>query len=159
MPDETYTFVDQRMARQALELAKPTIVALLATMAKRQDLHVVIGLIGVNGEGAILVQESFGDFGAWEHDYEPIAKGKFYLSARTGLPSRLVQADHPFLLGVESVVHGGSVVEDEVVVACSGVESYFDEAVAGVILAILKGLCHHELARQRALNIDFFHRR
>ena len=42
---------------------------------------------------------------------------------------------------VGDTIHGGSAAYEGIVVAASGVQGYFDEAISGMVAAILWGLC------------------
>lgn len=79
--------------------------------------------------------------------YDQIAKAKAEVSLLTGLSSRRVQQDAPHLYQPGMTKWGGSVVENNLVVAFSGVEAVFDEAIAGTMLRWIVALCQHEMTR------------
>jgi hypothetical protein len=138
------------MAERAISLAAPSIRRVLSEDAKRPHLHVIVGIRDPAGPyWSRLAERSFGDVDAWEHEYDAIAGGKFDLSGRTGLDSRVVQLTRPDLLEPGDIMFWGSVVRGTIVVAGSGVESYFDEAFAESIAGYCRALIQHELERLR----------
>ena len=80
--------------------------------------------------------------------YERIATTKAEVSWKTGLSSRKVQQDAPFLYEPGMTKWGGSVVENGLVVAFSGVQAVFDEAIAGTMLRWIVALCQDEVTRE-----------
>lgn len=78
---------------------------------------------------------NFDNTADWEHDYEKIALSKAEKSARTGKGSAELP---PHYLLDGDTVFWGSVVLDEIVVACSGVEPYYDEMFSMWIAAAIK---------------------
>lgn len=82
-----------------------------------------------------------------EKKYERFALEKARVSWETGLPSRTVQQDAPFLYRPGMVKWGGSVIEHGLVVAFSGVQEVFDVAIAGTMLRWVVALCQDEMLR------------
>lgn len=80
--------------------------------------------------------------------YERIAVEKAKVSWETGLSSRKVQQDAPFLYREGMTKWGGSVVENGLIVAFSGVQAVFDEAIAGTMLRWVVALCQDEMTRR-----------
>ena len=80
-------------------------------------------------------------------EYSEIALAKARVSLRTGLPSRTVQQDAPHLYESGMTKWGGSVIENGLIVAFSGVEAIFDEAIASTMLRWVVTLCQHEMTR------------
>lgn len=80
--------------------------------------------------------------------YERIAVEKAKVSWETGLPSRKVQQDAPHLYHPGMTKWGGSVIENGLIVAFSGVQEVFDEAIAGTMLRWIVALCQHEMTRE-----------
>lgn len=73
----------------------------------------------------------------WEHPFDDIARGKARLTGRTGLPSREVQLMKPHLLRREDVRYWGSWIEDDIIVAASGVKPWYDEAFCKMACALV----------------------
>jgi len=80
--------------------------------------------------------------------YERIAVEKAKVSWETGLSSRKVQQDAPFLYRPGMTKWGGSVIENGLIVAFSGVQAVFDEAIAGSMLRWIVALCQDEMTKQ-----------
>ena len=141
--------LDQKMAEKAINLAVPSIELALQQVAKRVAMHVIVGTRELDGSGwNELATRSFGN--EWEIEFDIIAQGKFNISGRTGLDSRMVQLTMPELIDPEDVLYWGSVVRGTIVVACSGVEAYFDEAIANMVAGWCRALIQHELEQRRA---------
>lgn len=80
--------------------------------------------------------------------YDQIALAKARVSQETGLPSRQVQQEAPHLYRPGMTKWSGSVVEHKLVVAFSGVQAVFDEAIAASMLAWIIALCRHEMTKE-----------
>ncbi len=79
--------------------------------------------------------------------YDEIALAKARVSWATGLPSRRVQQDAPHLYQPGMTKWGGSVIQDKLVVAFSGVQAVFDEAIASMMLAWIIAICRDEMTK------------
>lgn len=134
-----------------------TIEGLLKTVCKRPTLAVVMGIRQDDGVFAEVFTMNFGDSSTWEHPFEDIAFAKAELTAKHNMPSREVQLMHPELLEVGTddemgdIKYWGSAIVGNLVVACSGVESYFDEAFSYMIAYLWLGLIQHEQERMHGL--------
>ena len=138
--------LNQRIAGRAIELAEPLITNLAETgTTRRHDLFVLVGQRDERGRLLVFAEKVFGEEASWEHDYREIARGKGDITARTGLPSREVQLLHPELLRPTDVKYWGSVVSGNVIVAVSGVQPWYDEAIATSILALVRALIQDEI--------------
>ena len=80
--------------------------------------------------------------------YDQIALAKATVSWETGLPSRQVQQDAPHLFLPGMTKWGGSAIEHKLVVAFSGVQAVYDEAIAASMLAWIIALCRHEMTKE-----------
>ncbi|OHA20740.1 MAG: hypothetical protein A2849_01650 [Candidatus Taylorbacteria bacterium RIFCSPHIGHO2_01_FULL_51_15] len=139
-------------ARKAVDMVRPAILAAMESgLLKRKDLHIVIMNPCTRPhevesmEDAILYEESFGDKEKWKDDYEGIAQAKAIASWRTGLPTHVLRETMPYLLQADEdhadTPFWGSAVLHGVVVAASGVQSWFDEWVAYMVAAACRALC------------------
>lgn len=140
-----------KMAEQAIDLALPTVEALAAQdVTNGRDLHIVVAVREPGYTDAlVLAERSLGNTDLWRYRYDTIARNKADISARTGLSSREVQLLRPELLVEGDTKYWGSVVDGNLVAACSGVQSHFDEAISRVILAIARGLMDEDVAERR----------
>ncbi len=116
-------------------------------LLKRKDLHMVImdpgkpyGTCGF--KEAMLFEHSFTPPKYWEHPYAGIARQKASVTWRTGHPSRIVRECMPHLLAAGESRYGGSVNVDGLVVAASGVQPWYDEALSGIAAHVLKGVAN-----------------
>ncbi len=116
------------------------------SLTSRRDFFLVVGL---RSTGQKLAMSSYGIQREWEHPYDRIAHGKFDISVRTGMPSREVQMLHPELLVEGDVIYGGSAVLGDIVVAGSGVQAYFDEAICFTTAWTLHALVENMVENRR----------
>lgn len=139
------------LAEQALALTLPTIDALMESHTSRKMMSVVV--LGPGGE--ILLERGIGPEAADPANaerlefYTTIARSKAAIHYRAGRPSREVQDRAPHLLLVGDTVYGGSAAYEGLIVAGSGVQDYFDEAISAIIAATLWGLIKARQAKYR----------
>lgn len=139
------------LVNEAFEVVRPHIVATLKSHAKREHLAVVVTTTQAihprnpdkTAKEDMFLIAHFGDKGAWENDYEDIAISKAEKSIRTGRNSAELA---PHYLLDSDTVFWGSVVLDDIVVACSGVEPYYDEMFSMWIAATVKALAKKRFA-------------
>ena len=147
--------VTRDVARGAIELARPLLerVAQDITINQSGVIHVVIldpavGPGAASFEQAILHEASFGrDRSQWDADYAGFARAMAQLSCRTGFDSHVIQQLQPQRLRPGETALWGSVVLDGFVVAVSGAEPPYDEALSGVIAMLLRGITKASRAR------------
>ena len=63
------------------------------------------------------------------------------MSWRHGMSTHEIQTLAPHMLVTGDTVYYGSVISNGIVVACSGVQPYFDEMISAWVLAACKALC------------------
>lgn len=97
--------------------------------------------------GAVLFEEVIDETHPSANKYSEIAGAKAFVSWETGLPSRVVQQEAPHLYEDGMTKWGGAVIEHKLVVAFSGVEAVFDEAIAWMVLSWILGICRHEMTK------------
>jgi hypothetical protein len=139
-------------ARQVFELVKPAIKELLEKYAKRQDLHIVFMNPQIKPweapfEEAILEEFFIGDPEKWEHDYKAIARSKAEQTWREQRANLITQTLGPATLRPNDTVYWGSFEYYGMVVACSGVESYFDMLVSSWLALAYQQLSQHYLTK------------
>lgn len=141
----------------------------LSTLLKRKEGCVVVLVPAIKDDRGIddtdwtalqlqphcICNMRFGDKTKWEHPFDGIAMCKALQlwdgrnDGRNGpIAHLLFPGDTPYYGGVK---------REGLVVAVSGLQSYFDQMVAGVITDILIGLAAHKLAtsEERLNNRDF----
>jgi hypothetical protein len=140
--------LDAAVVEQALDLARPTIEAALAAprVSGERVLHVVVmdpqraPANGCNFDDAVLAERAFGAPRPWGADYREFARAKARLAWRLQADTRWVHEQAPHLLRAGDTTLWGSACRDGLIVAASGAHPWFDEALCGVVLALLRGL-------------------
>lgn len=95
-------------------------------------------------EAAILCERSFGKSGPeWDADYRAFARDKARLSWRHRCDSHLLQTLSPQRLTSADSRLWGSVCLDGLVVAVSGCELAYDEALSGCLALLLRAALKH----------------
>lgn len=151
----TSYFVDQVVARHAVELCLPMIKSSMESREAGASgfLYIVVMRPGAtpansNFNDAVLYEHAVGDRTRWDANYGAFARAKAELSWRSGMDSHLVQQSRPHLLAEgDSLLWGGVVVHD-IVVAVSGADPWFDEAFAGSIAMFVRALAKKGLVEQ-----------
>lgn len=83
-----------------------------------------------------------------QHDmFNDNAHAKALVSWETGMSSREVQQSAPHLYKPTMTKWGGSVVEHKLVVAFSGVQAVYDEAISWSVLAWIIAMCRNEMTK------------
>ena len=150
-------YLTKAIALQAIYVALYAVMGKngpLRPRPKRNHCHIVILVPGMEDacEGeypdwpnypltpVLLCEYGYNCGDAWEHPYDSIARCKA-LQLWTGrndgragvIPHLLFPGDTPYWGGVK---------RDGIVVACSGVEPYFDRLIAGIVCDTLIALAH-----------------
>lgn len=151
-------FLTRRVARRAIQTALAAVQspALQDTLksgdSENITFHVVILVPkkllgpGIRSEAVTerhpLFEYTHGDRGKWPLDYAKIARSKAFQHWRD------CSADGtdiiPHLLFSEETPFWGSVKQQGIVVACSGVQSHFDRLIASIIAATCIALAHEK---------------
>lgn len=100
-----------------------------------------------NARFGLIFEDSVDPSSPNKEKYTEIAIAKAKVSWETGLSSRKVQQDAPFLYREGMTKWGGSVIENGLIVAFSGVQAVFDEAIAGTMLRWIVALCQDEMTK------------
>lgn len=136
------------IARQAVALVKPSIEALF-DRTNRKELHIVIMDPRIKPwessfDNAILYQESIRTADTWEKPFDELARNKAQQAWRDSQANIVAQTMHPSSLREGDIPFYGSFVYGNIVVACSGVEQWFDMLVSGWIALAFEQLMMHE---------------
>lgn len=142
----------QEVAKRAVEFVLPAIQQLIETkVLKRGDLNIVIAIRPTYWDGdeiewvrfeeSIVYDYAHTDPSTWEFPFKEIAWHKCFQSWRSGMSTHEMQTRAPHLLEHGDTVYYGSVVQDGLIVACSGVQPYFDEMISAMVLAACRALC------------------
>lgn len=157
--------LDPSVAKEAVELALPMIEPAVAShrVGASGFLYLVVmdplkpSGSGVRFEDAVLYEHAVGDPAHWDADYAGFARAKAELSWQTGLSGSEVQQQVPYLLRPGDTLLEGGVADHGMVVAVSGSESWFDEALAHVVIDLCRALSRERrqrLAASGALTLD-----
>ncbi len=147
----SYGILTPGLVQEAYELVRPMIEATLKSHCKRQHLAVVVTVtdfitqrdITKSFKESCFFTANIGYDADWEYEYDVIALSKAEKSARTGKGTAELP---PHYLIDGDVVYWGSVVLDDIVVACSGVEPFYDEMFSMWIAAAIKALAKKRFA-------------
>lgn len=142
--------ITRALAQEALERLKPMLEAAIADpdvcgtgALAVVVLHPMCGRVDQGLEGAVLLENGFGDRDAWDADYIGHARAKAHLSWTSGEDSRIAQT-RPHLMRAGDTLLGGAVNFDGLVVGVSGAHPWYDEAFALSVAAMLRGLAIRE---------------
>lgn len=143
---------------QVMELMRPSIDALLEQYAKRKHYHIVImdpkkKPWECSFEDAILAEFSQGK-DAWEHYYDKIARSKAKQAWRNQQANVITQTLAPATLLSGDTFYFGSFEYYGMIVACSGIESYFDMLISGWIALSYQQLSQHYITKHKAAYPD-----
>ncbi len=142
----SYGILTPGLIKEAYMMVYPLIENTLKSHAKRQHLAIVVTATEVikphnpdkTFEEDCFLTVTIGSELEFEYPYLKIALSKAEKSARTGKGSAELS---PHYLIDGDVIYWGSVVLEDIVVACSGVEPYYDEMFSMWIASAIKALC------------------
>ena len=133
---------------------------------KRNHLHIVVGDVNVHPSKNPLTQGGWFETGIltefslhkshWEYPFDDYARRKGYATWREQTPSRQLVTLSPHLLESGDIEYFGSAVVDQIVVAASGVEPYFDELFSTCIAYALRAACIHKYLSFKKDNEPYF---
>lgn len=145
--------LDRGIAEQAVRIADMTFTGMIQeNFFNRNALHVVVldptKRYGLNTfTQAILYEESFGEpREQWERPFDEFAHEKARVAWRTTMDTHLVQQRFPHLYGEGDIKFGGGVSRDGIVVGVSGVQWYFDQMFAELVVSACKALSIQRMA-------------
>ena len=134
------------LVEMAIEHVVPNIEQFMFDQCKRADLAIVVtgtaaffparDVMNDRQVDASCITAEIRNSDSWEHPFDKIARSKAQISARTGRSTAEVRPHHRL---EDDTVWWGSVVLDDIVVACSGVEPWFDEMFSMWIAATIRG--------------------
>lgn len=135
------------IAKEAVALVRPAIDELFKRTI-RQELHIVILDPRVKPwdcdfADAILYQESICSGPAWDKPFDDFARSKALQAWRSQQHNLHLQMQHPSSLREDDAPFYGSFVYGDIVVACSGVEQWFDMLISSWIAVAFEQLTIH----------------
>lgn len=147
--------VTRELAEQAVRLALPMLSSAMESREAGASgfLYIVIMRPGLKPahcsfEEAILYEHAVGDPDAWDADYGAFARDKAELSWKTGLDGSVLQQFKPHLLTEGDTLLSGGIVYDDIVVAVSGADPWYDEAFAVTVAGLIKALAKKAVAQR-----------
>ena len=140
---------DQKeVVADAIDLVRPSI-ELLFKRTNRQELHIVV----INPrlkpweatfEDAVLYETSLGSPDQWTIPFDQLARQKAKQAWRDQSANINKQLIHPASLQTDDLLFIGSFVYGDIVVACSGVQPWYDMLISGWIAIAIEQLSMHE---------------
>lgn len=145
----------KQLAMEAVEVVKPSIEKLFE-QTNRKELHIVIMDPRLKPwessfEDAILYETSIKN-SEWPAPFDELARKKAFQAWRDSSANINHQTLHPTSLRDDDVLFYGSFVYGNVVVACSGVEQWFDMLISSWIALAFEQLTVHSLQTQKIDN-------
>ena len=139
---------NKTIALDAIELVKPSIQQLFQRTC-RQELHIVVMNPTLKPwessfEDAILVEASLGNPKEWHVEFDQLARKKAQQAWRSSVANIQHQTLHPSSLREGDVLYFGSFVYGDVVVACSGVEPWYDMLISSWIALAIEQITINE---------------
>lgn len=152
----------KQLAADAVDLVRPAIEKLF-DQTNRKELHIVIMDPRVKPwestfEEAILYQESIKNE-LWKVPFDVIAREKAAQAWRNQQANIHHQTMHPSSLRDNDVLFYGSFVYGDIVVACSGVEQWFDMLVSGWIALAFEQLAMSDYQKAKAVEPTKMHKK
>lgn len=146
------------IAKEVLRITRPAIDELLKK-AKRQHCHIVIMNPQIKPwdsysafKSTILYEESIKDGQEWKYPYAEIARSKAEQAWRNGQSNIITRMLAPATLKKGDTIYWGSFEYYGVIVACSGVEPWFDMLISGWIALAFQQLAQHEIQKFECSN-------
>ncbi|EAQ67738.1 hypothetical protein MED121_17464 [Marinomonas sp. MED121] len=141
------------LVRDAVALVKPSI-ELLFERTNRKELHIVVMDPRLkpwesNFDDAILYEESIHTSHEWSLPFDEFARNKAQQAWRGSQPNLVTQSLHPSSLRDEDLSFYGSFVYGDIVVACSGVEQWYDMLISSWIALAFEQLAIAEQHRDQ----------
>lgn len=141
----TFTGISKEICEAAWDLVLPSITHAAETGAINKLAGTIVVLNPATGQ--VLFCATVNNQHPDANLFAVIAHGKASVSWETGLTSRQVQQDAPHLYQPGWTKWGGSAVENRLVVAFSGVQAVFDEAISWMVLNWIVAMCRHEMTK------------
>lgn len=136
------------IAKDAVELMMPSIEKLFER-TNRKELHIVIMNPQLKPwetsfEEAILYEASLGTPESWTIPFVQFARNKAQQAWRESTSNIQLQNQHPASLREDDLLFYGSFVYGNIVVACSGVQQWYDMLISSWIALAIEQLTMHE---------------
>ena len=145
----------KKIAEKAIEIVTPAIIPIIKDRGDESNglLPNGNGLIIYVGDihGKILAARRWDSTQEWFAPYDQIALSKFNLTVETRKPSREIQSMTPELANSgRYTYYWGSDIDGGIVVACSGVDPEWDEAICKMICAAIRAMVTKQIKQGSA---------
>ncbi|PKF63305.1 hypothetical protein CW745_00160 [Psychromonas sp. psych-6C06] len=152
----------KQLAIDAIKLVTPAIERLFE-QTNRKELHIVVMNPTLKPwessfDEAILYEISLGKPKTWTIPFDQLARKKAQQAWRDGSANVNHQSIHPTSLREGDLLFYGSFVYGNIVVACSGVEQWFDMLVSGWVAVAIEQLAMHDYQTNKIQNPTQDHR-
>lgn len=139
---------NEMVVLKAFELVRPVFDRLveMGLTGGRKTLCVVV--LNAPENDRVFAQVVWGedDASSWPVPYDDFAREKAKVTARTGMVGRTLQREAPWLYKMHDSLYAGGIIENGLVVAASGLQDYWDEAISWMVLDAIQALCRGEMA-------------
>lgn len=142
------------IAGAAVEMITSTIIPKIQIRGEENDLlpngNGLVIYVG-DTSGKVLYEFRWDSPEEWFAPYDKIALSKFYLTVQHKLPSREIQLVYPELANSGGhTYYWGSWIDGGIVVACSGVDPEWDEAICKMICAAIRAMVTKKIKQDSA---------
>ncbi|RKF22173.1 hypothetical protein DBZ36_00565 [Alginatibacterium sediminis] len=140
-----------QIAEEAIDMLRPSIESLFER-TNRKELHIVVMNPSLKPwesdfENAVLYEKSIGSPEDWTIPFDQYARNKAKQAWRNNSSNVNQQSLHPSSLQDDDLLFYGSFVYGDIVVACSGVQQWFDMLVSGWVAVAIEQLTIAEYQR------------
>ncbi|MGC9402738.1 hypothetical protein ACP43V_09825 [Vibrio genomosp. F10 str. 9ZC157] len=144
------------IAKDAVDLVTPSINQLFER-TNRKELHIIVMDPRLKPwesafDKAILYEASLGIPAEWTIPFDQLARKKAQQAWRNSGANIINQTIHTSSLKDDDLLFYGSFVYGDVVVACSGVEQWYDMLISGWIAVAIEQLCMSEYQNNKIEN-------
>jgi hypothetical protein len=153
------SYFDLNIAKEA----EKTVKLIFDTLVKPGDeengflpsgggLHMIIG----DNEGQVVHRFNILDPSAWPGEYKEHAESKFALTVKHQKPTREIMSLFPELAeGKDNTFYYGSEIDGGIIVACSGVDPEWDEALCKIAIAVIRAMVTKKVTIEKSAGNHF----
>ncbi|MGV3000867.1 hypothetical protein [Vibrio sp.] len=146
----------ESIVKDAIDVVTPSIEKLFER-TNRKELHIVVMNPELKPwessfENAILYEKSLGKPETWTIPFEQLARQKAKQAWRNSVANINAQTQHPASIREGDILFYGSFVYGNIVVACSGVEQWYDMLISGWIAVAIEQITMSEYQNNKISN-------
>lgn len=153
MPDERDRTLTEELVAEAVNLVLPAIMNMMEKgVVKRRHLGIMVldpaDVPHQPGKAQDTIYHlNIGDKKKWEHNFDTIAHHKAACASENKCNTSEIKNNRPYLLKACDPPYGGGVYVDGLAVGVAGLEEYYDEMIAYMIVASIRALCKREIEK------------